>query len=282
MLEVNTCNTYYVIYLFTKVSVRMQKKVDACKSEAVISFMIMMARALHKRPPAVNLDLPFCPMPSSHSTPITHFFQDDKPTLEIEGRKEGEYSSLPTFLQTHSLPTNPFTSNFPSHPSTHLQVCFVLLICIVEVFEPRSDLGGLYSTITLLSACSVSKFESSHHTQIPHGIRPPVKIPQIRNSISSIRKSLKSEFPPCQYQRRVMGLARIEYKRSTSRKPIHHSRQTKQTQKTPRFFPQQYSFKANIIYTNFTPLVAFINFFSPDEVVCAVVWLLAGALPLGG
>ena len=169
---------------------RMQKKVDACKSDAVSSFM-MAVPSWHGRyingHQSIWISLFVrCHPPILLPSPI--FFRMTSRPLRLKGERRGSTPVCqPSFRLTHFQQTH-------SPPLSHLtrqlifKLCFVLLICIIEVFELRSDLGGSSSTITLLSACSVSKFESSHHTQIPHGIRPPVKIPQIRNSISSIRK----------------------------------------------------------------------------------------------
>ena len=53
------------------------------------------------------------------------------------------------------------------------------------------------------------------------------------------RKKPKSEFLVSRGREASYGLGQIgiEYKRSNLRKPIHHSSQTKQTQKIPRFAP---------------------------------------------
>ena len=105
-------------------TVSRQKKVDAWKSEAASSFICRALNALHKRP-RVNLEpflsdaiLPFC----SHHI----FFQDDKSTLEMEGRKEGEYftANLPSdsltsmccVQPTHSPPVRHFPISLANSP----------------------------------------------------------------------------------------------------------------------------------------------------------------------
>ena len=76
----------------------------------------------------------------------------------------------------------------------------------------------------------------------PASIILNLNIPQIRNSISSSaidEKKPMSEFLVSRGREASYGLGQIgiEYKRSSLRKPIHHSSQTTQTQKIPRSAP---------------------------------------------
>ena len=149
--------------------------------------------------------LPFC----RHQI----FFRMTSRPLRLKGERRGS-TSLPTFLQTHSLlcvqPTHSPASSSSNASSSSSASRF-------SIFGSRIVQS---QSASLLSV----KGESSHHTQILHGIRPPVKIPQIRNSISSIRKVLGPSFP-VSVSEASYGLG-SEYKRSSPQKPIHHSRQT--------------------------------------------------------
>ena len=151
-------------------------------------------RGLYKRPRRQS----FCLTPHrSHSAAIT-FFEDDKPTLEIERRKEREYltaNRLTHFcVTTHSLPSRHFRT---SHR------CQLILKSLLVLLK-RDDLVVQSPPVTLLSV----KGEISHHTQILPGIRPPVNIPQIRISICSIRpEKAKVWLSRVKKKERVMGLA---------------------------------------------------------------------------
>ena len=140
------------------------------------------------------------------------------------------------------LPSATFLSHLTTHPQKprppHLHRGF-------DLYQI------LYSTITVCQSAQCQRRELPPHPNPPRN-PPPVKIPQIRNLISSIRKSLESEFL-VSVSEASYGLG-SEYKRSCLRKPIHHSRQTKQTQKISRFSfnnihsKQKSIFHINIIY----------------------------------
>ena len=183
--------------------------------------------------------LPFC----RHQI----FFRMTSRPLRLKGERRGS-TSLPTFLQTHSLlcvqPTHSPASSSSNASSSSSASRF-------SIFGSRIVQS---QSVSLLSV----KGESSHHTQILHGIRPPVKIPQIRNSISSmIRKSLKSEFP-VSIRGELWAWLRLQKEQpSKANSPFAPDLANP---KDPKVFPQQHSFKKNINFPHQLQLLKVVNF----------------------
>ena len=188
---------------------------------------------LHKRP-TVNLFVR-CHPPI---LPPSNFFQDDKPALEIEGRKEGEYF-------TANLPSDSLTSVCTTHPFT-CQLIFkqlVLLICI-EVFDLRiSD-----STITVCQSAQCQRRKLPPHPNPPRN--PPARQDSSNQKFDFFdQKSLRSEFPRVSIRGELWAWLGVQKEQpSKANSPFAPDQAN---QKDPKVFPQQHSFKKILIsHTN--------------------------------
>ena len=158
----------------------------------------------------------------------SHFFRMTSLPLRLKGERKGS-TSLPTFLQTHSL-----LCVQPAHspPVRHFPTCQLifksLLLIVIEVFDYQiSD-----STITCQPA-------QCQRRKLPPHPNPPRNPPARQDSSNQKfdffdQKKSKVRVSRVSVSEASYGLG-SEYKRSNLRKPIHHSRQTNQTQKISRF-----------------------------------------------